>query len=375
MYKVGKTENGKDIYAYDIPELDCRTKGPGLNDQQIEMIATTEALDRDGEIISIDGWNLKNYKKNPVILAAHNYFSPAIGRATSVKIKDKKMILKIEFPEEGLNPMADIYRKLYKSEFMKAGSIGFLPIKWEYGDEKQSSYWRKYIEQEMLEFSLVTVPSNPEALMGGKGGFREAVKSGIIKEAEFEKLRKSIFGMIDEQMQKQPIFVPDVKIEGEDENEEEPNVDESEQHGDTPSAEDETEEKEDDKPDSTDEPDEGQGEEEVAEDEKVEDQEAPADEGEDKALTPAQKKYREQLVEALKDIVSGEDGVQLSEALLKNYLEAAKARGVQSEAVEHYSKLLLGEGSDETKTSPNEEEDGINAIKAAADQSLKVDGK
>ena len=43
-----------------------------------------ETIDRDGEIIKVDGWQLANYKKNPVILWGHNHSIPAIGKAERV---------------------------------------------------------------------------------------------------------------------------------------------------------------------------------------------------------------------------------------------------------------------------------------------------
>lgn len=42
-------------------------------DYTFDVIATTQDVDRDGEIILVDGWDTKNWLKNPVILANHNY--------------------------------------------------------------------------------------------------------------------------------------------------------------------------------------------------------------------------------------------------------------------------------------------------------------
>ena len=154
--------------------------GKALGDLEIEMIGSTESQDRDGESIDIKAWDLKNFKKNPVILPQHDYRKPAIGKASSIKIVDGKLMFKIEFPEDGINPEADVYRKLYKSGFMNASSVGFIPKEWVDGDGKKTPF-RKFTKVELLELSLVSVPSNPTALMSAKS-------KGIVSDAELKSI-------------------------------------------------------------------------------------------------------------------------------------------------------------------------------------------
>ena len=62
-------------------------------------IASNETPDRDGEIIKQDGWDLRNFKKNPVILASHNYHEFPIGKASNIKVENKKLTFKMVFSE------------------------------------------------------------------------------------------------------------------------------------------------------------------------------------------------------------------------------------------------------------------------------------
>ena len=50
-----------------------------LKEGEIEGIASTELPDRDGDVIKQNGWDLKSYKTNPVILVSHNYQEFPIG--------------------------------------------------------------------------------------------------------------------------------------------------------------------------------------------------------------------------------------------------------------------------------------------------------
>lgn len=142
-----------------------------LQDGNIEAVVATESLDRDGEILSISGLDTKNYKNNPVVLWAHRYDQPPIGKAESIKKSDGKLVAKIKFAITESDFAKEVYA-LYKGGFLNAFSIGFLPKEI---DENI------YTKSEMLEFSAVPVPANPQALMTAK-------TAGVISETTFKQL-------------------------------------------------------------------------------------------------------------------------------------------------------------------------------------------
>src|ERR1700722_6990250 len=43
------------------------------------VIISTEDLDRFGEIVRQNGWEMTNYKNNPIVLLCHDYYSLPIG--------------------------------------------------------------------------------------------------------------------------------------------------------------------------------------------------------------------------------------------------------------------------------------------------------
>lgn len=125
-----------------------------------EVIATTEDIDRHGETIKIDGWDLQNYLKNPIILFGHSYneLEDIIGRATDVRFDGTSMIVKGTFASAEANPKAQQLRKLYEEGIVKTVSVGFIPL-------ERDPYNPSVITRaELLELSFVPVPANPEAL-------------------------------------------------------------------------------------------------------------------------------------------------------------------------------------------------------------------
>lgn len=186
MSKVVGTIKGKEVRAYDFKDVDVKS----ISDDEIVITGSTEDQDRDGEVIMVDGWDLKNYKKNPVILAGHDYRQPAIARTTKIWKENGKLNFRIKFPPEGDYPLADVYRKLYKGGFMNASSVGFWPQEWEDGDGQKKPY-RTFKKAELLELSLVTVPANPSALVEERG-IKEAVKKGVLKSEDIKILKDFI---------------------------------------------------------------------------------------------------------------------------------------------------------------------------------------
>jgi len=160
---------------------DCEVKK--LEDRIYEFTASTSTQDRDGEVIDATGWDLKNFKKNPVVMYAHDYRTLPIGKAPRVWVsKDGELKNTVEFPPEGTYEFADIVERLVETGYLKTESVGFIPKKWEDGDGEKAPR-RTYTKQELLEISIVPVPSNPDAL-------RNAIDDGVITTKEWESITK-----------------------------------------------------------------------------------------------------------------------------------------------------------------------------------------
>jgi len=152
-----------------------------VNEEERSLVGTasTEVLDRDKEIIKTDGWELDNFRKNPVILLSHEYRQPPIGKALWVKKDKNGLKFKAQFAK---TQVAEEVFQLYKDGFMRAFSVGFIPKEWEEGDpEDEKGPRRIYTKQELLEISAVSVPSNPDALVTAVNEGR--IKTKVLKEA------------------------------------------------------------------------------------------------------------------------------------------------------------------------------------------------
>lgn len=156
--------------------FDTQIKSINEDERSLTALVTTAARDRTGEVLDPEGADLKNFRKNPVVLLSHNYSQPPIGRALWIKKSKEGILSKVQFAE---TQIADDVYNLYKGGFMKAFSVGFVPKEWEDGDGDKTPN-RTYKKWELVEYSAVPVPANPEALA-------LALKKGVIKSDVWKK--------------------------------------------------------------------------------------------------------------------------------------------------------------------------------------------
>ncbi len=156
----------------------------------VTFVLSTDEVDRHGDVVCSDGWRLEAYRENPVLLWAHDYRHPAIGRAASVWAEPHRLLAKIEFAPSAF---AQEVASLYVAGFQWGVSVGFRPIRWEERRDSRSGAFLgvKYLEQELLEVSAVPVPANRSALRreGDVGGLEallaELRAATVLLNAEF----------------------------------------------------------------------------------------------------------------------------------------------------------------------------------------------
>ena len=137
---------------------------PGTQMSSYPWTFSTFDLDRDEERIDVKGWELSNYLKNPVILWSHDTRIPAIGYSEKVGVKDGSLGGSIIFNEKEVDPFGWGIGMRVASGVIRAGSVGFMVNKVELS-EKDGEEKLIFRNQELLEFSVCNVPSNPFALV------------------------------------------------------------------------------------------------------------------------------------------------------------------------------------------------------------------
>ena len=144
----------------------------------VEFIISSADKDRQRSVLNMKGWNLENFNANPIVGYQHNVYGDNMcqpdnpdnvlgpGRAF---LEGDKLIGAVTFETKEINPLAEkIFQKVLNGT-LRATSVGFLEVgegKYGEGDQRQGGKDETYYftGQELLEFSIVNIPSNAKAV-------------------------------------------------------------------------------------------------------------------------------------------------------------------------------------------------------------------
>lgn len=129
----------------------------------LEFVLSDATVDRYGDVVEPTGWDLTQFRRNAIALFAHSSSFP-IGKWSDVRVEGGKLIGKLMLAARGTSPRIDELIGLVEQGILRAVSVGFRPIASEPIDKGKPYGGQRYMKQELLEVSLVSVPANPAAL-------------------------------------------------------------------------------------------------------------------------------------------------------------------------------------------------------------------
>ena len=129
------------------------------------MVIAANELSRNGDDLNLRGISFKDYRKNPVVLWAHNTYS-GIPIAKTLKIgHDDQGRIVADFEFNSDNEFASRVENAWNGGFIRAASIHYIPTKVvEVRNEAGSVERLRVEESELLEWSLVPVPADPDSV-------------------------------------------------------------------------------------------------------------------------------------------------------------------------------------------------------------------
>ena len=129
------------------------------------MVIAANELSRNGDELNLRGISFKNYRKNPVVLWAHDSYQ-GIPIAKTVKIgHDEQGRIVADFEFNSDDEFAARVENAWNGGFIRAASIWYKPTKVVEMLDEQGRVDRLRIEEsELLEWSLVAVPADPDSV-------------------------------------------------------------------------------------------------------------------------------------------------------------------------------------------------------------------
>lgn len=168
-------------------ELEIRASGGNeLGDREFEFLASDETPDSYGDVVRVEGWELKRYRKNPIVLFGHRSDTP-IGYSPKTAVDEARnaLVSRIKLADEGTSDFIDTLYKLMKQRIVRAVSVGFRATKdVEVIRDKEGNFQGlEFNGQELLEISVVSIPANPNSLSLAKSwGAKDSTLRRIVEQ-------------------------------------------------------------------------------------------------------------------------------------------------------------------------------------------------
>jgi HK97 family phage prohead protease len=172
--KILSLHQWKELAAKDEAPKDClvlvsadveETKQIDEDGNVYRFVISSQNPDRDKDVIHVNGWRFENYNKNPVVLFGHNYRALPVAVGSPPTVEGEKVLSNADFAASRVDAFAETVRQYVKAKVLRASSVGFDPLKWMFNEERRGY---DFVEQELLEWSIVPVPAHPEALQLAK---------------------------------------------------------------------------------------------------------------------------------------------------------------------------------------------------------------
>lgn len=173
LHRGGKRKDAAPVRVQKIMESPAVDIGDETQGRSLRFCCSSGSVDRERDIINQNGWVLDNFKRNSVVLWAHDARSLPIGTVRDIGLEDGNLKATVDFVPADVpiaGEFADAVYRLCKLGFLKAVSVGFQPLEWDFTTDKDrgADDWFPGIDfqkQELMELSIVTVPANPDALL------------------------------------------------------------------------------------------------------------------------------------------------------------------------------------------------------------------
>ena len=143
-----------------------------------EFILSSQSVDRDGDTVDPDGWDLGPFSKSGVFLWAHDYSMPPIGDPQAAFVEPvaglgKALKIRVKFSGPDLDhPLGKGFghtvMRYYDEGLLKATSAGFRVLEANVPDDLEGRdgwFPLDITKAELLEGSAVPVPSNRDCLL------------------------------------------------------------------------------------------------------------------------------------------------------------------------------------------------------------------
>ncbi len=149
------------------------------------FVISSEAVDTYDTVFVPGGWGLERYQKNPIVTYQHNDWSgdpDQVLGTSEVRSENNELVAVVTFQNGEDNPLAEkVFRKV-RDGILRGASIRADVKEYHWGDfdKGENPDVLYFTRMDLLAWSIVTVPSNPDAVARNTKNL-EVIRTAVAK--------------------------------------------------------------------------------------------------------------------------------------------------------------------------------------------------
>jgi hypothetical protein len=131
------------------------------------FVISSEQPDLAGDVVTANGIDCVNFNRNPAVLNSHDSSSMPIAASSVPWVSNNKLMAIAKFPPPGISDDSDEIANAMRASLVRGASIGFVPLSWSFTKDPARPFGVDFKSTRLLEWSVCSVPCNPDCLMIG----------------------------------------------------------------------------------------------------------------------------------------------------------------------------------------------------------------
>jgi hypothetical protein len=183
----------------EVREAAVEDKGAGLGDVVARATLSNGRVDSYNSTINHKGWGLEDYKRNPVVLFAHNGLALPVGRDLGAHIREGSdgagsLVGVTRFVSDELDSFAAKVGRFVAAGILRSVSVGFEPVEFKVAEDRDdgSSMFVPvdFVRQDLREYSWTPVGANRDCLVDSA----RLAEAGVDRRDIIDMLERAIEG-------------------------------------------------------------------------------------------------------------------------------------------------------------------------------------
>ena len=137
------------------------------DDYAFLCLITNATTDHVNESVKPPGVDTSLFAKNAPVLDSHDSSKPPVASSSRPFMSGDNLLAIARFPKPGVSANSDQIAAAVRARLTRGVSIGFIPLKWSFSKDPSRPMGVDFNEIKLIEFSMVSVPCNPDCYVLG----------------------------------------------------------------------------------------------------------------------------------------------------------------------------------------------------------------